>query len=118
MLTVVQHLQDLWIGFGKLTEKDNWPVVSLKIKHLSSRIQSYASRISSHAERQSNLTNVEEHARNVETAPFISIVEPLPHSATLPPINLIPLNRKLQDLDVYVPMDAITFMDGFSGWQR
>jgi len=117
MLTFVQHLQDLWIGFGKLTEKDNWPVVSLKIKHLSSLIQSYASRISSQAERQSNLANAEEPARSVETASFISIVDPLPHSATLPP-SLILLNRKLQDLDVYVPMDAITFMDGFSGWQR
>jgi hypothetical protein len=32
MLTTVQHLQELWIGMGKVVTRVNWPDVSLKIK--------------------------------------------------------------------------------------
>jgi len=32
--SVVQHLQDLWFGMGTILKKENWPVVSPKIKHL------------------------------------------------------------------------------------
>ncbi len=56
-------------------------------------------------------------ARTVETASNVSIVEPLALNATLPS-NLHTLNRKLQDLDVYVPVDLNLCMDGFAGWQR
>jgi hypothetical protein len=117
MITVVQHLQDLWIGMGKVIDNENWSVASPKIKILSNLIQAYARRTSSQAERQLNLISQENPARNVEKASNVGIVEILPLNATLP-ANLCTLDRELQDRDVYVPMDVNTFMKGFSGWLR
>jgi hypothetical protein len=44
-------------------------------------------------------------------------VSPLPFHAKLPSI-LVPLNMKLQDLDVYVPVDVNPYMEGSEYWQR
>ncbi len=53
----------------------------------------------------------------METASNVAVIEVLPLSAILSD-NLRVLNRELQDLEVYVPMDVNPFMEGFSGWQR
>ncbi len=35
LISVVQHLQELWIGMGKILETKKWPHVSRKLKSLS-----------------------------------------------------------------------------------
>jgi phage baseplate assembly protein gpV len=49
---MVQHLQDLWIGMGKVIDNENLSVVSPKIKNLSNLVQAYARRTSSQVEWQ------------------------------------------------------------------
>ncbi len=83
MLTVVQHLQDLWLGMEKTLKLGvNWPAVSLKIELFPELIQKYAQRIESQAERQMRLISTQVPARTVETASNVCIIEPLRMSAT------------------------------------
>ncbi len=91
--------------------------MSRKLKHLSHLTQAYAGRISSQAERQLNLISSVIPARTIESASNVTLVSPLPFHAKLPSI-LVPLNMKLQDLDVYVPVDVNPYMEGFEYWQR
>ena len=56
-------------------------------------------------------------ARNVETASNVTIVFALPFHGKLPS-NMVYLNIKLQDLDVYVPMDVNHCIEGVEPWQR
>ena len=56
-------------------------------------------------------------ARTIETASNVTIMSPLPFHAKFPSI-LVPLTMKLQDLDVYVPVDANPYMEGSEYWQR
>jgi hypothetical protein len=102
---------------GKIIKKENWSDVSRKLKHLSHFIQSSAGRISSQAERQRNVISAAIPARTIETASIVTIVSPLPFQAKLPSIQ-VPLNMKLQDVDVYVPLDVNPYMEGFEYWQR
>jgi hypothetical protein len=113
----VHHLQELWIGMGKVLTKGNWPEVSLKIKHLSMLIQKYVERITSQAARQLVLHNSEQPARNVETASNVIVIMPLPLRAVLPP-ELYQLNIKLLDMSVYVRLDVNSYMEGLIAWQR
>ncbi len=64
-----------------------------------------------------NLISLVIPARTIETASNVTIVSPLPFHAKLPSI-LVPLNIKLQDLDVYVPVDVNPYMEGSEYWQR
>jgi hypothetical protein len=118
LLTVVQNLQEIWIGMGCLLAKDeNWIVFSPKLKILSNTIQGYAKRISSQAERQLSLVTLEEPARNMRTAFNVSVVEVLPFNVVLP-ANLRVINKELEDNKAYVRMDVNPLMEGFSKWQR
>jgi len=94
LVTVVQHLQDVWIGMGKVITKGNWPVVSPKLKNLANSIQKYAQRISNQAERQMQLINRDEPARTVETASNVSVIEALPLYSFLPS-SLYHLNQSI-----------------------
>ncbi len=100
-----------------MVKKENWPGMPVKIKHLSNLIQKYALRISSHVERHMALINTEEPARTVETASHVQAVESLPFNRLLPR-QLYPLNLKLLEMDVYVPIDVNTFMESLLTWQR
>jgi hypothetical protein len=117
LISVVQHLQEVWIGMGKVLTKGNWPEVSVKLKNLSNSIQKYVERISSQAEMQLQLINQEEPARTVETASNVSVVESLPLISFLPSA-LYSLNERLLNLDVYERVDVNTFMTSLIGWQR
>ncbi len=112
MISVVQHLQELWIRMGKILETENWPDVSRKLKNLSHLFQAYAGRISSQADRQLNLFRTAVPARSVQTASNVTLVSPLQFQAKLP-VVLVTLNLKLQALDVYVPVDVNSYMKGF-----
>ena len=91
--------------------------MSRKLKYLSTLIQAYAGRISSQVERQLSPILAVVPARGVETASNVTIVSPLELQAKLPSV-LVTLNVKLQALDVYVPVDVNSYMDGFELWQR
>ena len=86
-------------------------------KTLSDLIQKYALRIDNQAKRQTRLIITEVTARTMETSSNVCIIEPLPFNATLPP-RLYNINKKLMDLNVYVPIDVSSFIIGCVGRQR
>jgi hypothetical protein len=115
--SVVQHLQDMWFGMGIILKKGNWPVVSLKIKHLLTLIQKYAERTCSQTERQKRLFNTELHARNIENSTHVCIFEPLLIRLVLPP-DPLHLNTNILKLVFYVRMEVNNYMEGRVAWQR
>jgi hypothetical protein len=117
MMLTVQHLQDLWIGMGKLVIKDNWHAVALNIRHFSSLIPKYTECISSQVERQLNRINTEHPARDIEIAPHVAIIEPLTSSVTLP-YQLHRLNLDFSRVHLYVRLEVNPFMKGLVTWQR
>jgi hypothetical protein len=117
MINVAQHLQELWKGMGKILETENWPDVSRKLKSLLHLIQAYAGLISSQAERQLNLIRTTVPARSIQTASNVTLVSPLQFQSKLPS-SLVTLNMKLYALDVYVPVDVNSYMEGFETWRR
>ena len=117
MTTMVQHLQELWFGMGKIVTEENWPDVSAKIKHLSLLIQNYAHRISNQVVRQSKLYNTAQPARSVENASHVEIIEPLLLRLTLPNA-LLHLNTELMRINEYVRMEVNPFVEGPVTWQR
>jgi len=84
LMTTAQHRQELWFGMGKVLTEENWPVVAVKIKHLSLLIQNYARRISSQAVRQARLFNTEQPARSVEKAAHVAVIPSLLLRLALP----------------------------------
>jgi hypothetical protein len=117
LMTTAQHRQELWFGMGKVLTEENWPVVAVKIKHLSLLIQNYARRISSQVVRQARLFNTEQSARSVENAANVAVIPSLLLRLTLPD-ELFQLNMKLMHLDGYMRLEVNTFMEGLVAWQR
>ena len=101
---------------GKILETENWPNVSRKLKSLSHLIQAYAGHTSSQAERQLNKIRTAVPARSVQTASNVTLVSPLQFQTKLPS-SLVTLNMKLRVLDVYVPVDVNSYMEGFETWR-
>jgi hypothetical protein len=115
--TIVQHLQNLWIGMGIVKIKGTWPSIFLKITNLSLQIQKYYQRFYSQAERQLNLISSAQPARTLENASNVANIEPLPLSKNMCD-HLITMNIAMMDKDVYIRMYLNPFVDGFLRWQR
>jgi hypothetical protein len=117
MPSALQHLQELWIGMGKVLTKKNWPVVFTKMKYLSNLIQEYSQRISSKAERSPRLSNTNQPARIVESASYVALIEPLLPGSFLPREHYR-IKIKLMNVEVYVQLDGNPFMEGCVAMQR
>jgi hypothetical protein len=89
----------------------------LKLKHLFLLVEKYCKRIIGQGDRQAFLYHGEEPTRTAENASSVTTIEVMPVTTTTHD-NLDSIYRDLMNYEAYSLLDAISYMEGMSKWQR
>ena len=107
----------MWIGTHAIVKKGNWPLVTLKLKHLFLLIEKYCKRIIGQGERQAALYHREEPAKTTENASNVTTIESMLVTKTMH-VNLDSICRDLMNYETYSLLDDNNYVEGMIKCQR